>query len=796
MAINTNIYGTSDNWNYPATIDGAYRNYYNTNIELLTSFNAAPPKAGDFGGSADNYQGSFERGNTTGKTPINSDIDNTIIAFGQHQNVSPFGRVEVVNITHSEHTPIFNTEYISKSAPINTFYSFFYCPTNESAYTRRHSWFNNKGNYDGYIWSPDATAENNINLKYYPIVSYGVKSMLNVPMVLVYNGEIGGAQNGLWVTLDEWRDTYNTLPCFGIGIYTRIVKTISENSITYTGFNEMFNDARYISSCVYDDIDDFTDYSFLSNTQWGHTPSTILMIYNQWVDSYNKTPDSYRYYYPNMSAFDNCQRVYHFELRTFGGELLRVGYKMLYSANNYNTIMQWCAMFGLPFTPTTKTTFDTTFDDIDLYFPVIDDDGVLHGEYTHGSGNRTNSYNTISDIHDIDYNPTKPVDPNTYSDTTTFNTVDFRQAFTRRYILNATQVAALAGELWDAMATKDPGELTSDFTYDEFLTNNPIDCIVSLKYFPCTFADVAPAVVFLGKYQTNIAATALGTSVRIIDFTPIQVWRHFDDFRDFEPYTQIQLYVPLCGVVDLATAEVMGNYVSVKLAIDIATGAATGYVIVSKTGSGGICIATVQGNAAIDIPVSGLQSANLQQAIFDSISNYMQTSISTGSYTSGLFNSNPSKLGMVGNIAMNKVSVGGVARGTQSPLGAINTALSFVDALNPVKMQQQVASSVLENSAAIYDLQHIQMPTRMIGSASPALSTVMELNCRLIIYHPITDNNALASYADTVGFACMKSGVVGNFSGFTVGTIDVSGINATDDEKQAIAAAFANGVYL
>ena len=474
------------------------------------------------------------------------------------------------------------------------------------------------------------------------------------------------------------------------------------------------------------------------------------------------------------------------------------GYCDINSAN-LEHIRKAAAAYGLFFTeqdPDTLRTNANRWDDETMFCGVLDENGVGNGEYTRGSGNADNPVYSMGSSQNSNYSPDNPIDPNIYSDTTTFNTVDFRQAFTRRYILDKTAVGELAGELWDAMSTKDPDELTSDFTYDEFLTNNPIDCIVSLKYFPCTFADVAPAVVFLGKYQTNIAATALGTSVRIIDFDPIQVWRHFDDFRDFEPYTQIQLYIPLCGVVDLQTAEVMGHYVSVKLAIDVSTGAATGYVIVSKTGSGGICIATVQGNAAIDIPVSGLQSANLQQAIFDSISNYMQTSISTGSYTSGLFNSNPSKLGMVGNIAMNKVSVGSVARGTQTPMGAINTALSFVDALNPVKMQQQVASSVLENSAAIYDLQHIQMPTRMIGSASPALSTVMELNCRMIIYRPITDESALASYADTVGFACMKSGVVGNFSGLTVGTIDVSGINATDDEKQAIAAAFANGVYL
>lgn len=469
------------------------------------------------------------------------------------------------------------------------------------------------------------------------------------------------------------------------------------------------------------------------------------------------------------------------------------------NAANLESIRKAAAAYGLFFTehdPESLATNANRWDSENMFCGLLDETGIGNGEYTRGAGNADNPVYSMGSSQNSNYNPDTPVDPNIYSDTTTFNTVDFKQAFTRRYILNATQVGQLAGELWDAMATKDPDELTSDFTIDEFLTNNPIDCVVSLKYFPCTFADVAPAVVYLGKYQTGIAATALGTSVRVIDFEPIQVWRHFDDFRDFEPYTQIQLYIPLCGVVDLPTAEVMGHYVSVKLAIDVTTGAATGYVIISKSGSGGICIATVQGNAAIDIPVSGLQSASIQEAVFDSISKYMQTSISTGSYTSGLFNSKPSKLGMLSQAAGSKLSVSGIARGTQSPLGALSTAASYVDALNPVKLQQQVASSVLDNQAAIYDLQHIQMPTRMIGSASPLLSTVIELQCRIIIYRPITDEGALTSYGDTVGYACLMSGVVGNFSGLTVGTIDVRGINASDEEKKAIASAFASGVYL
>ena len=456
--------------------------------------------------------------------------------------------------------------------------------------------------------------------------------------------------------------------------------------------------------------------------------------------------------------------------------------------------MKIAALFGCYFTPTSKNEFNYNMLDSDLYLPIIDENGIAHGDYTRGTENTNNSLYAKSSIREIDYNPDTHIDPNTYSDTTNWNNVDFRQAFTKRYLLNSSQVAQLSTELWAAQSSKPADIDFKNFAIDEYLTNNPIDTIVSLKYFPCTFADVAPAVVHLGKYTTNISATALGTSVRIIDFAPIECFPHFNDFRDFEPYTELAMYIPFCGTVKIPTAECMGNYVSVKLAIDTSTGAATGYVIVSKTGSGGICVATCQGMAAIDIPVSGLQSANLANAVFNATANWTQTQVNNISANSGLFKHMGGAMGAIARGMTNSIGISDVKGGVLGgPIGAAGT---LVNSLNPISALQKGMNIDIDNAKADYELSHIQVPTRLVGSASPVLGCVIELDCRLIIYRPVTDENALSNYADTVGYATLQGGTVGQFEGFTVGTIDVSGINATAKEKQAIAAAFANGVYL
>ena len=777
MAINTNVYGASADWYYPPAIS-AYETYYNNNIGLLSAFKATPPKGADFGGTEDSTKGSLDRGNTEGKTPLNSDIDNSIIAFGQHQNVSPFGRIEVVNITHDGNTPLLNTEFINKSAPINTFYSFFSCNTDDPAYARRHSWFNNKDYYDGYIWSPDATASDNINLKYYPITTYGVKSMLNVPMVLVYNGEIGGAQYGIWVTLDQWRDTYNTYNCYGIGLYTRIVKTISASSITYTAFNEQFNDARYISSCVYDTIDDFTDYSFLNNTQWRYTPSTILMIYNQWADSYNKTPESYRYYYPNMSAFNNCERVQYFQLFSQGGETLRVGYKLQYSLNNYNTIMQWAALFGLPFTPTTKVTFDTTFDDEDLYFPVIDDDGVLHGDYTHGTGNRTNPYNNISEIHDIDYKPTEPVDPNTYSNITGFNSISGGASMTKRYVLDKANVDKLADDLWTISTDLAQVQGSQDYEHfeakviDNFLVTNPIDCIVSLKRFPFdvphTFS-VSKELVKLGKNTATAEGYASYNVFNTVQFSGVQIYKRFGGcFLDYEPYTQYELYVPFCGTTNLQAADIVGHTLNVRLQIDLLTGTCTAYIMADS-----LVIETLTGNCACDLQITGTDTTYMNGAIVNSITN-----------------------------ARNAKTQQEVAK-----LGVISPAGLFGAVMNPWKTAGEITTADTNRYQADYNLEHIQTPLHSMGTASALTGWYQEFNARLMIYYPEGDAIIssvppkladLTSYGHTTGFALVDNKTLGSYTGLTVcSDVDLSGISqATATEKQMIYSALTGGVYI
>lgn len=764
---NSEIWGAPESW-----INAKHFNFVGDgDPDTRTS----KPKTADFG----NISGTLAQGDLVGKTPINNPIDGTICPCGQDPAVSCFGSIALFKNKQDAAENIIPDNVITSTVPCNWF---MYDGTGITGdtYGHKRNW-----NNTNEIWYPDGTTSGNWNMYITPFTYWQLNSVLiSVEVATIY--DYGFSPSIGWQPLAEWKNTYSNRKICDIRLIVRGVSQQTDTTITYQT-NTTMSDGDMFGFANMDYFSSIIDYAaYCTNSRLG----SIFHVLG--INDYGNYFDTDRTVILNgYDMFDGQEvKTRSAPSDTEHGWLL--WYEIPYSDATYEKIMKMAACFGCVFTNTGRLTIKKDMSDEDVYIPIIDDDGICHGEYTHGAGNVDNDLYNADSIREKTYDPSK-YDPNTYSDTTTFNNVNFINAFTRRYLLNSTQVGELASELWSANATKDPDDTMSDFALDEYLTNNPIDTIVSLKYFPCTFSDVAPSVVYLGKYQTNIAATGLGTSVRIVDFDPINVYRHFGDFRDFEPYTQISVYIPFCGTVTIPTAECMGKYVSVKLAIDTATGAATGFVIVSRSGAGGICVATATGTAAIDIPVSGLQSVNLQQAIFNATANWTQTQISNAKISTGLLTNLGKLTGSEKLQSLGRGFAKGISSGIPTTLqGLGNVAAS----LNPFNAMANAAEIDVENAKSNYELQHIEMPMRLIGSASPTLATVIELQCRLIIYRPVTDDSALASYADTVGYACLKSGTVSQFSGYTEGTIDVRGINATADEKAAIAASFASGVYL
>lgn len=417
--------------------------------------------------------------------------------------------------------------------------------------------------------------------------------------------------------------------------------------------------------------------------------------------------------------------------------------------------------------------------DNDLYLTVLDENGVAHGQYTHGADNANNSLYSKGSIREIDYNPDappRPTDPNTYSVTTGFNTVGNVATTTKAYVINSTGIQGLSNELWTIIDNLlvNPTDIENlyNMSLDAFLTNNPIDAIVSVKKFPLSSVPHGENIenVYLGKVQTGAAAYPLAMQQARYNFTSIPIFPKFGNcFLDYAPYTKMQLYVPFCGTIDIDAADFMGHNLSVEMVIDFITGTVTAYVLANE-----LVVTSLTGTCAIDIPITGTEQATVNSAYESATISERQARKNEIMQTVGIF-THPIKT-----------------------------------ATKPLTTSSERVSVALDRAQREYELTHINIPLRQIGQASPLNSWALEFVCRLIIYYPdgecisfnATNEPSLITekvetFGAVNGFATVETDTLNSFTGFTqVSDADLSGVSATDTEKNMILSLLQSGVYI
>ena len=416
---------------------------------------------------------------------------------------------------------------------------------------------------------------------------------------------------------------------------------------------------------------------------------------------------------------------------------------------------------------------------------IVDENGLTHGEYTRGMSNPTAPNWNWANTTQSPYNPALPPgDPTIYDSETGFNLLGGVANCNKMYATTAANVMMLAKALSTALnlnaAAAEPMP-PLDYSIQTFLTNNPLDCVVSLRKYPT--ADLTESTAFepieFGSYSNS---TVLGVpfvkSFEKVDFNfsvaaRNALYAHFGDFRDYEPYTHAELIVPFCGTVPINPAEFIGHDINVHMIIDYITGACTAYIAAD-----GLVITSISGSCAVDVPLSGIQQATLESQRVNAVMNRKSAEINGENSVIGGF--------------VSSVGFAGALMGDNA-VGAIGAGAGLLQSIN--RFQQ----ADIAYQKADYDVKHMQVPYKQVSAGSPVAGTVIEHKCRLIIYRPVMDDKYNAEqYAETVGFACLMNGTIGTLelSGLTVANINTGGLNVTETEKQMIQKAFANGVIL
>lgn len=436
-------------------------------------------------------------------------------------------------------------------------------------------------------------------------------------------------------------------------------------------------------------------------------------------------------------------------------------------------ILKTVACFGLYFTgdPVVASYGDLTHND--MYIGLLDENGIGHGAYLRGAQTVNAPQNDYSDMSQTGYDYQKETDNTKYINNTLFYGTWSSQAFTKMYVLTASEVSLLANELYTAVSQAPQGEEIERYNQSVFLTQNPIDCIISLKKFPMELPFSASVPIKLGSYtcqQATGAPLLYSTGVYTFTFSrgaqnSLRDWFE-GSFLDYEQYTKVELSIPFCGTVEIPCCYLFDyDTLEVKLIVDFITGACTAYIL-----SRGITIDSVSGECAVNLPVNGVQAANLDAQIYAAAANRNKSAFSSG-------------LGLIGGLATMAIGIatGGIAAAVAGGIAAVASGTNMV----------------VQDKKIEYELQHMQLPLKQISAASGAISQSYDMRCKMRITRPKLDPNFDPEvYADTVGYACLMQGQVKDFTGLTVGEIDLDGVAAPEPVKKMLQSLFAEGVYL
>lgn len=332
--------------------------------------------------------------------------------------------------------------------------------------------------------------------------------------------------------------------------------------------------------------------------------------------------------------------------------------------------------------------------------------------------------------------------------------------FVTLYALSTAQVSEFGSVMWAKLSDTAFWQSVGTVFLNDF-SINPADMLkyfVSLRYFPFDLSNYSATYangIYIGRstypiqistYPRRMARNLVeisGGSAQVILPPPYNT----QDFRNCDPNTQVSVYVPYCGIVELSAAEVYGKYLDLRYYADMQTGALAASVCVRSDTY--YEIATLAGSCGAEVPITANNNAEFLQRI--------ATVASSG-------------LGGTISGATNGAQIGGtpgaVAGGA---LGALTGTAQAMLALPPVSVHKS-------GKATGY---------ATLGCDNQAHITIQ-------ISKPAVPD----SFAHTNGYISNKQARIGDLTGYTeMINPDTSGIDAHADELEKIKAILQTGFY-
>lgn len=185
--------------------------------------------------------------------------------------------------------------------------------------------------------------------------------------------------------------------------------------------------------------------------------------------------------------------------------------------------------------------------------------------------------------------------------------------------------------------------------------NEPLEQIISIKMYPFDLTKENSSGKTRGVYHMQegdkldlgIVSLDLGIDITgfyqmnsnydsIFEFGEVEIpWNLTRPFLNFEPYTELQLYLPYIGTIKLSALEFMNNKLSLEYSIDFSSGCCEAYIFRGEIGEGGLYTYTLaqsaEGIIGQDMPYSSVNGAAISReatsSILNAISGTSQTAL-------------------------------------------------------------------------------------------------------------------------------------------------------------------------
>lgn len=150
---------------------------------------------------------------------------------------------------------------------------------------------------------------------------------------------------------------------------------------------------------------------------------------------------------------------------------------------------------------------------------------------------------------------------------------------------------------------------------------NPLDGIISLQKVYAEPTVGGSRNIVVGYLDSGVAAPVVTSQFVTVDCGTVAVNEYLQNATDYPPYTQLSVYLPFIGMVELDTTDFMNGSMSIEYGIDVYTGTCLATIKATRSGDmpSATALYTYSGNASQQLPLTSASFGGAIQTLVSAV---------------------------------------------------------------------------------------------------------------------------------------------------------------------------------